>query len=292
MDDCAYFLEQHRSRSRRIRQLAALLVTFCGLMFVDYFAQWDSSEALDAKLPILLYDFSQKYNKPLSEWWRRKRQDSTSAIIRSADPASIPFQNQSAADSEKGVYVMHIPFLAEHVMPSRNRVSGETRRLLGWELPFPQYIDIVLWLPNALLVWILIHLRSLRILRTALRSLLPARVHILVTQSILFDQTAPLSSAKYKAVVVCAAFLFFLLAAGSTAVAIIAPTTWWRLQEGTLYLDPSRIPEITSTRISTAPNELFLFYWMKTTFLSLCLSVLTARELLKDTTTPTDQASR
>ncbi len=279
MNDSDYFLELYRQRAKRIRHITLLLVTIFGLMLVDFYIHQWKFEDYYSKLPIVLYDFSQKYTKPLSEWWRGYKDRSETPTIRSADPMAISFQSIDRADTDKGINWGRIPFLHEHLAPYRPGV-GDAREFFGWRLPTPLYLVVALFIPSALLLWLLIDTHFLRQASILLREGAGRKTKILILQSVFTDRIGPKKDIMRRLGAVTTAASLFALATASAALVIMAPMQGWYSVEGTLYLSP-QFPNVLSARdLDSGPPQFWVGLWLTLAAVNAVLSALIARELV------------
>lgn len=281
MNEADYYLDLYRQRSKRIRYVALLLVTIFSLMLVDFFVhQWKFKDYY-SKLPMLLYDFSQKYNKPLTEWWRGYKEKSKSPTLRSSDPGAIPFQNSDPSDTEKGVNWGRIPLLHEYLVPHRPSAS-DARKFLGWELPTPLYLVVALCIPSALLLWLLIDAYFLRRASVLLREGTASKTTTLILQSIFIDRIGVEGYSFRRLRAAAVAVSLFALASVSAALVIYAPTHGYRIVEGTLYLTPSQFPDVSSASVpNPRPPKFWEYFWLITVAVNAALCALIGREVAK-----------
>ena len=282
MNDTNYYVDLYRQRAKRVRWLILLLITLFGLTLVDFWVtQWRFGE-FRSRLPLLLYDFQQKYSKPLTKWWPAYISRPESASLRASDPGVIRFQNHSESDTVRGVNWHRIPLLDEFLARYHPSVR-DSRRLLGWELPTPVYLVVALGMPSAILIWLLIALRFLNRIHVLLRALTPSKTTALIMQSILADRIDGETRAGQLLRAAVVTIALFAFASAAAALVVMAPLNAATVYiEGALFLNSSRFPivSLTPTDFPWLPRFWSEFLWMVVAA-NAVLSLLIGRELAR-----------
>jgi len=280
MNEVDYYVELYRHRVTRMRNIVILLLTIFSLMLMNFWAiQW-GFERYYSELDMRLYDFSQKYDKPLTEWWRGYRERSTSPALRSFNPQAIPFQNSERSDTDRGVYWEKIPLLDEYLAHHRP-TSSEFQKFLGWELPMPLFFFVAFWFPSVLLLKLLTDAVFLRRTAALLCDGITATPTRLILQSIFSDRIrAGHNSFRRLRAAALAASLFVFASVSATLV--FAPHRSY-IVEGTLYLTP-QFPQVSSTELPThahAPDPFVVKNMLIMIFANAILCAMIGRELAR-----------
>lgn len=271
MDNSDYFLELYGARTKRLRRVALLLFSLCCLMLVNFFShQWQFNDYYK-RLPIILYDFCQEYRQPLTSWWDSctSNQGGPLTTEQSAKPDTIPFH--SAHNRLQRVPWDEIPLLGAYLDTHLPKIRRQ-QTFLGWQMGTPLFLFVSIFAPSVLLFWMLFDVRMLSKVRVFLLERIKAEKYVrLISHSIFFSRTRIKDHEFKRLRATGLAVLFFVIASFSSMLAVLAPLVTRRFLEGTLYLTPIKLPDLSYTPIPMRPPEFFV---------SLLLALFTANAIV------------
>lgn len=288
MTDSEYFLELFKKRRTRVRRTCLLLMSVCALLIVNFWHnQWEFDNYY-FRLPVVVYEFSGKYHRPLVEWWDTyKRQHQAwwnlySLKHRHIRTDAIPFHSGEGLSELHGVSWNDIPLLSEHLDAYLPTVR-KSAEILGWKLDFPLYLFLTILVPTIFVLWIAYDLWWLCRIRSLANEEGGEKGHVgLVLQSVLFDR---ITKGTHRGAIlrsIGTAVALWAVATIANMLGALAPLVTRRFVEGTLYTDTLSFPHLLPTvQIEMQPPSEFTVLLLTLLVVNVLAAVIIANRLVQ-----------
>jgi hypothetical protein len=217
-----------------------ILLVIITLVLIDGFNRYYSGNQYLDRLPITLYDFTERYKNVLVQWYSTQDKEnephSDSVVIHVEKRYRI---DQTLTDGYHDV--SEIPLLEAYLSDHLPQLSGN-KDFFGYRLSFPIYFVVVLFSPTSFLIYVFFNIIRMKRLWNQLETD-SARM-------VLDLPTFPLAKTKKTfrlTLETCGFGLFLFTISLLPSFVFIA---WYQLLpiiKGTLYVIPLAIPVLDST---------------------------------------------
>lgn len=288
-----YYIDLYQCRAKRIRRNVLVLILLLGLVTVDGLSQVFKTNDYNQRLPMVLYDFTVKYEDALVEWWRGQAEINQELDLSDQKARiTIPFDN--ALGNAGNINWYAIPFLESYLDMHLPEIQAG-QEISDFRLDYPLYLFVIVLLPVFILLWIYLDSRSLYKLRVKIISAHDNNDVIrAIIQSVIFSRINSKVGEHIWFRSIAFSLLLFVVGTLISLIPLSAPYSTHTIVQGSLVINPPGRPFLKiqnlvddkkafqEFREARKKNSDFYSYLMIFAFLiNLLCAILIARELSK-----------